>query len=360
MSIQSLLNLLSTMIQRLVSLIAPALASAMMALACNAHAATGGTCFGKFPDVIKDVCWSCMLPITIGGANMTPGKPQDDRPNPGAPVCTCPTVAPPFVKVGLEIGFWEPARMVDIVRKPYCFPGLKGSNIPMSFLTPEGAQDGRTTIGQADNLSFYHAHVYVHPILYEIGAMSGVDCLENGALDVAYVTEMDPTWHNAELSLLLTPEVALFASLPAALTCAADCIAATLGMPLDPMFWCVGCNGLMFPVTGYVQAHVGAVESSALILTRMMFKLHRSLIAKQYWGKAALCGPVAAPMITKSAYKKSLVIPLNQISIAGQCCSPTGRTSMLWGAGMEFPVKGEDFTYILFRKRNCCGSYQQK
>ncbi|HNB47606.1 MAG TPA: TraU family protein, partial [Burkholderiaceae bacterium] len=39
---------------------------------------------------------------------------------------------------------------------------------------------------------------------------------------------------------------------------------------------------------------------------------------------------------------------------AGRCCQPFGRTTVLWGAGKEYPVRGEDFAFMLFRKRNCC------
>jgi len=42
---------------------------------------------------------------------------------------------------------------------------------------------------------------------------------------------------------------------------------------------------------------------------------------------------------------------------AGRCCQPFGRTTMVWGAGKEFPVRGEDFAFMLFRKRNCCAGY---
>ena len=28
--------------------------------------------------------------------------------------------------------------------------------------------------------------------------------------------------------------------------------------------------------------------------------------------------------------------------------------TVLWGAGKEYPVRGEDFAFMLFRKRNCC------
>ncbi|MBN8764114.1 MAG: TraU family protein, partial [Thiobacillus sp.] len=38
----------------------------------------------------------------------------------------------------------------------------------------------------------------------------------------------------------------------------------------------------------------------------------------------------------------------------GKCCSTMGRTTVISGAGKEFPYKGEDFAYMLFRKRDCC------
>jgi len=40
--------------------------------------------------------------------------------------------------------------------------------------------------------------------------------------------------------------------------------------------------------------------------------------------------------------------------IAGRCCQPFGRSTILWGAGREIPQIGEDFAYLIFRKRNCC------
>ena len=41
----------------------------------------------------------------------------------------------------------------------------------------------------------------------------------------------------------------------------------------------------------------------------------------------------------------------------GRCCQPFGRSTIVWGAGKEYPVRGEDFAFMLFRKRNCCVGY---
>ena len=63
------------------------------------------TCTGKFPNPITDICWSCILPISIGSATVANFGGQEDIPNPSSPVCTCgvnPTI-------GLSVGFWEPS-----------------------------------------------------------------------------------------------------------------------------------------------------------------------------------------------------------------------------------------------------------
>lgn len=330
-----------------------ATAVAFAALIGHVEAAVPGVCFGKFPNPITDVCWSCILPISLGAAPLVTNG-QVDRPNPAMPLCYCPIPVPPFIRPGVSIGFWEPSRLVETVRQPYCFPGLGGLSMEGLTIANDGAQSPRAAIGGASTSSFYQAHQYINPILYYLGVLSGWNCLEQAPFDIGYITELDVSWHDDELSAILTPEQVLFANLPAALVCIGDCIAATGWLPLDPLFWCVGCSGTMFPITGVTQAHLGGVQASHLLVARLQYKMHRELVAMQYWGSAALCGPIVAPEMTKSAYKISLTYPFNQVTLGNQCCSPLGRSVEVWSAGMEFPIRGEDFVYQMFRKRNCC------
>ena len=66
------------------------------------------------------------MPITIGG--MTVGKgmapSKRDRKNPSAPICTClkkdPALKAKVPVPGITIGFWEPSRLVEVTRTPYC------------------------------------------------------------------------------------------------------------------------------------------------------------------------------------------------------------------------------------------------
>src|SRR3546814_8080635 len=67
---------------------------------------------------------------------------------------------------------------------------------------------------------------------------------------------------------LINPEVALFANPIAQTACAADCGAATLKLPLDPLFWGAGCLGSMYPMNGNISEHIGHVQSSRLALSR--------------------------------------------------------------------------------------------
>jgi hypothetical protein len=77
---------------------------------------------------------------------------------------------------------------------------------------------------------------------------------------VAYITELDPLWNADELSFILNPEAILFGNPIAQAACAADCVAATAGFPLNPLFWCGGCQGSLYPFTGNNPAHNGVSQ----------------------------------------------------------------------------------------------------
>ena len=70
----------------------------------------------------------------------------------------------------------------------------------------------------------------------------------------------------------------LFANAPAKAACAADCVAATAGMPIASLFWCAGCQGSIYPMGGHVATHIGGVQASTLITQRMTAKMHRQLV----------------------------------------------------------------------------------
>ncbi len=233
-------------------------------------AAAGPTCHGRFMNPITDICWSCLFPLTIGSASiLSDGQP--DIGNPSSPVCYCSN--PP--RIGVSIGFLEPVRMVDVTRTPFCMVGLGGIALDPGLDVPRGAHVGHDS--QTRN-SFYHAHWYANPILTWLEVLLDFPCLEKGSLDLAYLTEVDPLWADDELTAILNPEAVLFANPPAKAACAADCVAATAGMPIASLFWCAGCQGSIYPMGGHVATHIGGVQASTLITQRMTAKMHRQLV----------------------------------------------------------------------------------
>ena len=62
-------------------------------------------CTGKMLNPISDICWSCILPISIGAIPVVPGKTAD-TPNFPSPVCICPKAGPPYYRIGIAIGYF--------------------------------------------------------------------------------------------------------------------------------------------------------------------------------------------------------------------------------------------------------------
>jgi conjugal transfer pilus assembly protein TraU len=199
--------------------------------------------------------------------------------------------------------------------------------------------------------SFYQVHWYIYPLIYWLELITDFLCLESSSFDVAYMTELDPLWNDDETSFILDPEAALFANPIAQAACAVDCGLASSGFGMDALFWCGGCQGSLYPFTGTVPAHSGGVQASLLVLERFIAKLHREGLAWGYTGIQGLCGKYPMPIIKKTQYKTQMVYP---VATTRGGCHPLGRSDMLWSSGKSFPYKGEDFGYLIWRKRSCC------
>lgn len=307
-------------------------------------------CSGRFVNPITDICWSCLFPISIGPVKVNTGG-REDTPNPHQIPCFCPRPPIPLVP-GIPVGFWEPARLVDVTRIPYCMVSMGGLQLGRGIVNHgvHGSSGGRKT-----QHSFYQVHWYLYPVIYWLELLTDFLCLEKASFDVGYITELDPLWNADELSFILNPEAILFGNPIAQAACAADCGATSAGFPQDILFWCGGCQGSLYPFTGNNAAHNGGVQASLLMAQRIMAKLHRELLL---WGTSGtsnhqICQKYPLPIIKKTQYKTQMTYP-RPTTRGPMACNPLGRTEVIWGSGREFPYKGEDFGYLIWRKRNCC------
>lgn len=306
-------------------------------------------CTGRLVNPITDICWDCIFPISIGAVEIPPSTTfRPDTNNFPSPICICPKLAGLPIP-GIAVGFWEPFRMVDVTKSPFCLVNMGGIGISEGNI---GAKSAPSSADDHEDAATWHVHWYNYPLLYILNLFTDGVCLETGNLDIPYLTEFDPLWNNDILSFIINPEVILFANPIAQVACAADCIASTAYKPLDFLFWCSGCQGSNYPLTGSVSAHNGSIQSSSLAVQRFIYKLHRQFLLWVTSGPEAICTPLPAPIIKKSQYRLQTTVPIPGFGPFG--CNPFGKSTILHESFKEITVAGEDFGYFVWRKRNCC------
>jgi conjugal transfer pilus assembly protein TraU len=308
-------------------------------------AANASHCTGHFVNPIKDVCWRCLFPLSIGGSKIVGSHLPDTR-NASSPIGTCPSSI--GWRVGLNIGFWEPQALVDVTDTPYCLVNLGGHQVKLGAKQSRG---GQHHVGQGEVGAFYHVHWYKYPLLNWLNIITSVGCLQTGDFDIAYLTELDPLWSDSEMSFVLNPEATLFGNPIAQTSCAVDSISSTLqSLPLDSLFWCAGAQGSHYPLTGHVNAPVSPVQTALLLTERLNYKLHREyLIPDSSPDKGAICTEHHYPTIPKSRYRYEMV---NQVADGGHCY-PTGASTLTWEAGKIKPHTPDQYGFLVWRKRNC-------
>ncbi|HBT4305962.1 TPA: conjugal transfer pilus assembly protein TraU [Klebsiella pneumoniae] len=285
-----------------------------------------------------------LMPL-VADIKVSQGKVPDTA-NPSMPIQICPAPPPLFRRIGLAIGYWEPMALTDVTRSPGCMVNL-GFSLPAFGKTAQGTakKDEKQVNG-----AFYHVHWYKYPLTYWLNIITSLGCLEGGDLDIAYLSEIDPTWTDSSLTTILNPEAVIFANPIAQGACAADAIASAFNMPLDVLFWCAGSQGSMYPFNGWVSNESSPLQSSLLVSERMAFKLHRQGMIMETIGKNnAVCNEYPSPILPKERWRYQMV---NMYPDSGQC-HPFGRSVTRWETGKNPPNTKKNFGYLMWRKRNC-------
>lgn len=307
--------------------------------------AYASNCTGTFINPISDVNWRSLFPITIGDMTVVSGD-NPDTDNPSSPIQICP--AGILFRIGMAIGFWEPSETLEQTRQPYCFPLLDGFQMNMTGLKEHGADEHQDTHGQES--SFYQVHEYIYPLLFWIRIITSAACMEGGNYDIGYISELDPTWDDDQLTAILNPEAFVFGNPVAQLACAADSVAAAKGMPINKLFWCLGAQGSAYPLDGNISYAFSPVQNSVLMAERLEYKLHRLGIAQDSnSSNGAVCHVSYKPIMPKDRYRYEMEFP----DPDGNHSYPFGHTTAKWGSDRIKPNDKGNSGYLIWRKRNC-------
>lgn len=312
-------------------------------------------CTGNFPNLVSDICYDCMFPMTMGGGALNFGVDGDDY-DTGAgstAICVCRT----SLKVGTPMSFWEPRYMLDTTNIPGCFPLLGAVNITPSYNSMEyGAiQHTNSGLGGTVKGAFMHANLYLNPVMTALGVISSSPCLDTRSFDTPFVSWADPTWNDDNLAMILTPYAFPFAGVPEIAAEGPDAIAATLSFPIPELFWVAGAWGPMYPLNGNVATANTPEQVSHLLLARIFAKFHAAAAQQTTAGEDALrsCGSMGVPQLImdKRQYKTNRTFPFPD-----NLCTPIGRPLHFQEIGAARP-HDKDYGYFIFQRKDCCAAY---
>jgi len=312
-------------------------------------------CKATFVNIITDVDWQGVFPIKIAGITIKSNTPEelqklDETEELRKAICYCSKNGK--LTVGIAASFWEPARVIEIVKDPWCFPLLGGLEIS-SQPVKQGGNNQTHATGVKTGKYFAQAHWYMFSVWNLLDLFMDVPCIQWDGFDIAYITELDPLWQRDDLAMFINPEVLLFANPIAQLSCIPDSVSSQAGVPISPLFWCMGSWGSAYPLSGTTDMP-NIVRGNAALAARMIYKLSREALM---WDPGIdLCGAVITPIWIKSNYKMHLMKPVRSRIIN------IGQSSLIWGAGkdpMYRTAKGaaENFDWMLFRRVKCCMGY---
>jgi conjugal transfer pilus assembly protein TraU len=355
------------------------------------------------PTLITGICWSCMFPVYLAGVKAFDGR--NSRP-PGAAdrrVCYCDgdLSRGELPTIGFTVGMYVPARLMEVVRKPWCFPSLFGAD-----MGDARTLDGALMMGGAARLKGAEAsgqramwtwHMYAFPLLEILQLVNLPQCNTDNysSFDLMFLSEAFPHWYDGQLAFLINPEAVVFGNPIAQSAQLVDCVAASAGNARNELFWTAGCWGSHYPLVG--SAGGSTSQSTSLIASRGLFLLSRLGFMKRTVGNDALCGGKKMPVLAKNQFKFQQLFPVPESSnkdpgsnpappaidtarpgepptaseatldpgattvpkfnisnVGGGCCHSLGENTMLWGEWRQRPATGQDFVYLLWRWTDCC------
>ncbi len=252
-----------------------------------------------------------------------------------------------IVRTGTLVTVWEPIRIIETVKDPYCMLTDGEHN------SDEAVEKGGThsdTGAQEDHSVFQNVHIilpdYLMRSIMEVDARCVHSSLGN---PMEYISEDDSAWNDDSIAEATYPLTSLFADYDLQMLCEYDSYTSQFGFSNPLLFWCMGSWGSTYPMSGhnnndeYVTGNIALAARAIYIGART----GRIFDAASYYCYA---GPM--PLWIKHYFKLQPLRPtLKQYLI------PIGMSSLLWDERLNADMDcGDNFAWVLWRKRWCCDS----
>jgi conjugal transfer pilus assembly protein TraU len=352
--------------------------------------------------LITDVCWSGMFPMYIAGEGFkgqsknAPASRNKDK------LCACggDLSNGQIPNFGPSLGLWLPKYLITVVKKPYCFPELNGtefgSDLGLVSRFNIGHEDQSDIDGSdSEKTSSFSWHLAAFPLASMLELFKIPSCTLDGQtnFDLVWISETIPVWYDDELAFAISPESIAFANPIAQAAQVFDCASSSINIPQDELFFSAGCWGSMYALTQNTGSKDDKVAAKSLVAARALYLLSRIGIVERTMGDDALCRNRKMPIMKKSQFKFQQIWPMNESesidvacknesgcdgdtsttegasnsgevssnniqtvtmnSLNETCTHPIGQTTWSWGIWRD-ALQSSFASYLVFQWNDCC------
>lgn len=300
--------------------------------------------------------WNNAFPITTAGVSSGGGVNNPSKMYMPA-MCVCKFIGPVPVP-GIGITYWEPLYIAEVTNMPGCVSSLGGIKVLPDSLTNYVESSSKLynsdheLSGGGNNLRNMQVHWLEYPLFAIMDVFGGMGCQSGMAgFAVGGLTEINPVWQQETLANMFYPMVFLVAEVPAQLSCIPDSIASTARNPIDALFWCVGAQGLMYPLTAWSSMlDSGGANTNLNILAKFMQTYAQSGALLATIGKGATCNSHYSPYLIRSQFRFEPIQPVGSSRTA-----TFGMPVELWGSSPPLnPADRIDNNFLIWQGRQCC------
>lgn len=328
------------------------LAAACLTLAGAANAVTGAICTGGLFNPITDTDWNNIFPITIAGAPIT-NSSNSISPLMAMmpPVCVCPTIFG-IPMVGIGVTYWQPLYVSEVEGRPGCLSSIGGVKVlsgPFELLASNQTQTSAQNKDRVANRM--QVHWYQYPLFSMMELFKTLICKAPSGFDLAYMTEIDPLWQNDLWSAVFTPEAALFSNPVASLSCSVDAVAAVTGYPIDPMFWCAGTWGNLYPLSSFSSHGADPFTRNNQVQAKFIARNARVGLNWQTTGPTAICFSHPNPVWIKSQYRYNQIAPIPR---KGRAVTTGDNAKFFQFPPVTNVPTREQTTNLIWQGQQCC------